>query len=92
MRLALLITLCVLPMSALAKDQGACVARCSDKLTQCTKGCKDDKCMSRCADRIEACQSACGSAAPGKVPKGENGNGNEKGEPAPPPTGALPKH
>jgi hypothetical protein len=86
MRVALLVVLCALPLTALAKgDQATCGAKCADKLSSCTKGCKEQKCISRCAERTQTCQSACSAAAPAKLIRGEDGTtGNEKAAREPP--------
>lgn len=84
MRLALLAVLCALPLSALAEDQASCTAKCSDRVAQCSKGCKDEKCLGRCVDRSQGCRDACSTARPAKVPKGEDGrDGSEKDPLAP---------
>ncbi|MHB8873987.1 MAG: hypothetical protein ACYC8T_09910 [Myxococcaceae bacterium] len=84
MRLALLVVLCGLPLSALAEDQASCAAKCSDQVAQCSKGCKDEKCLGRCVDRSQSCQSGCSAARPAKVPKGEDGRDGTEKDPLPP--------
>jgi hypothetical protein len=57
---SLWVSLCVvLAPAAWAGDPNACIARCTDKMSHCTKTCRDDKCVRRCADQAIPCQAIC---------------------------------
>ena len=63
--------LCVAAPS-FAADMNACITRCTERMADCTKTCKDDKCVRRCADQLMPCQSQCEQQPASKNSKGKN--------------------
>ena len=71
MRLAL-VTILLAASLALAGGRGGddCLARCSDRMNDCTKSCKNGPCIQRCGDGMQKCSGNCAapsSATPTKV-------------------------